>query len=451
MMVEARAELGIVVCVVHFNHGLRGRAADADEAFVRKLAERHGLEFFVGREKVAAKAKREKANLEDAGRRARYSYFERLVKEGHVSRVAVAHTADDQAETVLAHILRGTGLAGLGGIHPTNGCVFRPLLNVRRAELRACLRAAKQNWREDKTNRDVTRTRARIRSRLLPLLEREFNGGVVEHLCQLAELAREDNALLDALAEKRLREICAERGDGIAVPVRELVFRREDLAGAEELVLAGTAFPGPGGALARRMVRELVARVKEEPRELGAKHIETVLALAAQGHSGQILQLPGRVEVRREREALVFCGAKTRVAEAASKGYEVAIHLPKAGEVLRVDVRSRILLLRVIDWPVEGRETKGLEVFLDAERLREPLVLRNWRPGDAMRPAKHQKRRTLARLLNELGASRWEKESWPVLASAGNVAWAAGLPAAEEFAARAGSRRAMVISEERKA
>src|SRR5262249_37356905 len=159
LVLEVRDELGIVPCVAHFNHQLRGRSADADEGFVKKLAERHRLEFFAEREKVAAKARREKANLEDAARRARYAYFDRLAKERHVSRVAVAHTADDQAETVLAHILRGTGLAGLGGIHPQNGCVFRPLLKVRRAELRAYLRSVRQQWREDKTNRDTTRTR----------------------------------------------------------------------------------------------------------------------------------------------------------------------------------------------------------------------------------------------------------------------------------------------------
>ena len=120
------------------------------------------MEFFVGRENIAAKAKRERANLEDAARRARYAFFEQLVKDGRVSRVAVAQTADDQAETVLAHILRGTGLAGLAGIHPQAGTVFRPLLGIRRAAVRAYLREKRQTWREDATNRDETRTRARI-------------------------------------------------------------------------------------------------------------------------------------------------------------------------------------------------------------------------------------------------------------------------------------------------
>src|ERR1700738_29336 len=170
LMLELRKKLGIVPSVVHLNHKLRGRASDKDEEFVAKLAAKHKLPLHTERIDVALSAKRARSNLEDSARRARYGFFLRLVERGDVDKVAVAHTADDQAETVLAHILRGTGLAGLGGIHPVAGHVMRPLLEVRRAELRAYLRAKKQAWREDATNRDVTRTRARIRRKLIPLL-----------------------------------------------------------------------------------------------------------------------------------------------------------------------------------------------------------------------------------------------------------------------------------------
>src|SRR5262249_41824744 len=124
--------------------------------------------------------------------------------EGQVTHVAVAHTADDQAETVLAHILRGTGLAGLGAIHPIAHAVFRPLLSFRRSELRAYLRHKKQKWREDATNQDTSRMRARIRKKLLPLIEKQFQPAIVEHLSNLAELARDDEAFLNLFAERRL-------------------------------------------------------------------------------------------------------------------------------------------------------------------------------------------------------------------------------------------------------
>src|SRR5215472_10662007 len=211
LLLELRKKLGIVLSVVHFNHKLRGKASDADEGFVAKLAAKHALEFHRASTDVAKKAKKERANLEDAARRARYGYFRSLVDSGTCARIAVAHTADDQAETVLAHILRGTGLAGLGGIHPAVGPIFRPLLIMRREELRTYLRRKKQGWREDSTNRDTKRLRARIRKRLLPLLEKQFQPAVVEHLTTLAKLAREDQAFLDALVEQNMARVVQER------------------------------------------------------------------------------------------------------------------------------------------------------------------------------------------------------------------------------------------------
>jgi len=445
LFVELREVLGVVFCVAHFNHKLRGKASEADEKFVAKLAAQHGLEFFVERENVAAKAKRERANLEDAARRARYAFFEQLVNEGRVSRVAVAQTADDQAETVLAHILRGTGLAGLAGIHPQAGRVFRPLLGIRRAALRAYLREKTQIWREDATNRDETRTRSRIRHKLLPFLEKKFQSSVVEHLCQLAELAREDNSYLDFTAHFRVNEISKETAAGISVPVGEFADVQKGFpkTSNEEESPEAKAL-----ALKKRMVRDIVKRMKPRAGELGSLHVDAVLQLAQSGHSGKILQLPGGVEVRRERDSLAFCVAAPLKDKAKRGTFSLHVHLPAAGEELRLDALSRILRLRVIDWPSEGRETSKTGAVLDPDRLRAPLELRNWRAGDAVRPKGHQNRHTVARLLNELGASRWEKESWPVLTSAGKLAWVLGLPVADEFAVVEGSRAAVVITEE---
>jgi tRNA(Ile)-lysidine synthase len=443
LFVELREMLGVVVCVAHFNHKLRGKASEADEKFVASLAAKYGLEFFVSHQNVAAKAKRERANLEDAGRRARYTFFERLVKEGRVSRVAVAQTADDQAETVLAHILRGTGLAGLAGIHPEAGSVFRPLLGIRRAALRAYLQEKRQTWREDASNRDETRTRALIRHKLMPFLEKKFRTPVVEHLCQLAELAREDNSYLDFTASWRINVLAKESKDGISIPVRDLALGQKPKAKEEQELSRYDLV-----ALPKRIVRQLVQRAKPRAGELGSTHVDAVLRLARSGHSGQILQLPGGVEVRRERDALTFRAAAFQKDQTDPSTFSLLVNLPAIGSELRLDALSRILRIRVIDWPPEGRETSKTGAVLDPNRLRAPLELRNWRPGDAMRPTGHQNRRTVARLLNELGASRWEKARWPVLTSAGSLAWVLGLPVADGFAMAEGSRAAVVITEE---
>jgi tRNA(Ile)-lysidine synthase len=438
LMLESRQAMGIVVCAVHFNHRLRGKDSDADEKFVAKLAATHGVEFFVAREDVGAKAKRERANLEDAGRRARNAFFSELVTNGRVSRIAVAHTADDQAETVLAHILRGTGLAGLAGIHPEAGAVFRPLLKVRRAELRAYLRAKRQTWREDKTNKNTERTRARIRHELMPLLEKRFHEGAVEHLCQLAELAREDELHLEAQAElwekSFVRYFVQSNGEDETAQLPLLEFSEQ------------------ARAMKTRVIRKIVDRLKTRAGQLSSLHVESVLALAEDKESGKSMPVPGGLDVLRERNCLQFrraasCEGKGRM-EAKSYAYEV--HLGPSGTELRIMEHGCRLHFRVIDWAAQGRETNVTDILLDRERLTGPLVVRNWQPGDAMRPVGHQKQHTLARLWNEANVSRWEKAVWPVLTSNGRVAWARGLRVATEFAVRGETRTGVAITLEDK-
>ena len=437
LLLELHEKLGMVLSVVHFNHKLRGTASDVDEKFVAKLAAKYGLEFHTASVCVAQKAKKEKTNLEDTARRARYDYFRSLAESGALTRIAVAHTADDQAETVLAHILRGTGLTGLGGIHPVAGTVIRPLLQIRRKELRMYLRAKKQRWREDATNRDTTRTRARIRRKLLPLLEKQFQPAIVEHLTTLAELAREDESFLEAVVEKRAAKLVQKHGEVLRIAARDLL---EPLNGVEE-----------ASALSKRLVRHVVKSLKPRSGQLGAGHVNAVLELARHGQSGASLPLPGGVEVRRERNELALYAIQRKsAANTSSKTpeFEYNIDLPHRAQELRVAELGCVFRFMVIDWPAKRAETSTDGAVLDRDRLRLPLVLRNWRPGDRMRPLGHRNAHKLKRLLNEKRISRWARDGWPVLTSGGVLAWARGFHVAAEFAADERTRAGMVIAEE---
>ena len=469
LLLELRERLGVVLSVLHFNHQLRGRQSDADERFVAMLAEEHGLVFHADRANVAARAKKERRNLEDTARWLRYDFFTRLVKEDHVTRVAVAHTADDQAETVLGHILRGTGLAGLGGIHPISGLlasgiagpIIRPLLEIRRAELRSYLKSRGQKWREDATNRDETRLRARIRRRLLPLLEKQFQPAVVPHLARLADLAREDEAFLDILAGERFAYLVERKEGALRIRVADLL----EAWPKEVFTTEGTKKSKKGEAakaLAKRLVRRIVEEAKTHPGQLTAQHVDAVLELASRGQSGKSLALPGGVEVRRDLDTVIFCsglaersrstrpaGSKARDKCESSGRYEFEVRLDAEGASVRVPAVGCVFRFRVIDWPPQARETKTDAVVLDRDRLKSPLVLRNWHPGDLYCPAGRQGAHKLKRLLLEKRVSRWEREGWPVLTSGGIVAWARGFPAADEFAPDARTRAGVVIVEER--
>jgi tRNA(Ile)-lysidine synthase len=465
LLLELREELGIIPAVVHFNHQLRGQASDADEKFVAGLAAKHALPFLLGSENVAAIARREKSNLEDAARRARYQFFTQLVEQGKLTCIAVAHTADDQAETVLAHILRGTGLAGLAGIHPTSGDVVRPLLHLRRSTLRAYLRERKQAWREDSTNRDLTKTRARIRKKLLPLLETQFQPATVLHLNALAAFAREDNAYLDSMARAAVEALCKKENGAFAVNALEFLTRSAPLKSKQgrsssrvshTLPLSNRAGPEPtppAKPILRRMIRQMVSEVKPQAGQLTAAHVESILRLAERGENGKSLPLPGGVEVRRHHDHLIF----RAIAGAASKNnrspcpkkFEFPVDFSGREAVIKVPCLACVFRFRKIDWPAITRETRVTRPVLDLHALRVPLVLRNWRPGDQFQPAGHRKAHKLKRLLNEQRISRWEREGWPVLVSAGVVVWARAFPVAAEFAANQGTRSAILIVEEK--
>ena len=462
LLMEVRDRLSkkhtMEIAVTHFNHQLRGRAAVGDERFVRGLAKKFGLNFYLGSVDVAAAAKRAKRNVEDAGRRERYGYFARLQREGCVDWVATAHTMDDQAETVLAHALRGSGLAGLRGIHPVTGCVIRPLLGVRRSELRAYLKLQAQKWREDASNQDTTKTRARIRKTLIPLLEKSFQPKVVAHLAALAESAREDEEFLNGEAERRLAEI-RENADGVVrVAVQKLFGNREIRQGDLQSSLSSRGENSYGDAMSGRMVRKLVRECKTRDVELGAEHVASVRELAWHGENGKSLELPGGVEVRKERNTLVFLAREAASDEARPGGgpvnsprfieYECEIEMRGGVAVAPVVLLKRAFLFTEIDWFRERRETNKMRAVLDCAGLQFPLVLRNWRPGDRLQPAGRSKAHKLKHLLSEKGISRWERNGWPVLTSGGEVIWSRGFPVAAKYAAGEKTEAALAIEEE---
>jgi tRNA(Ile)-lysidine synthase len=451
---EVSGRLGILLAVLHFNHGLRGADSDGDEQFAASLASRLQLPFFCGREDVGGVARERHWNLEEAGRRLRYGFFAALVAEGRVDRVAVAHTADDQAETVLARVLRGTGTAGLASIYPVNGHVVRPLLEVRRAELREYLRNLGQEWREDASNQDQSRLRARLRHQVLPILEREIQPAVVRHLGRLAAISREDEAFWRALTRGRL-DALVEREGG------ELRIRCTDLL--DPFAKAPAPFDNLGGearlAVTRRLVRGIVEELRGHCRQWTADHVQRVVDFAAEGSSGFRIELPGII-VERSFEWLRFSAARQQrkgsvaassaANSADSGGFLRVVQLGNPGEstVVAVPEIGRRFHLKVVDWHLWRSDTNLDKAALDRDLLDSPLVLRNWHPGDSFRPKGRRTSRKLKQFLRMNRVSVWDREGWPVLTSANMLVWTRGLPVAAEFAPRPATRAGVIIAEE---
>ncbi len=452
----ARQKLGVKLLVVHFDHCLRGAESDADAEFVARLARGCGLPFVLDRQDVAAAAKRNKWNLEDAARRLRYAFFERLVRDGQADRIAVAHTADDQAETVLAHLIRGTGPTGLGGIYPAAASVVRPLLAIRRQELRDYLEEYGQSWREDSTNQDVRRVRARIRTRLVPLLEREFSPRVVERLNELARLSREEQDFWNALTEERFRTSVRRAGDGLSIRTNDLLAPMTTAA-APQVPKPNDRQPFAARALTERLIRRVYQELRGTRQGLTAGHVEQVIRLASASDSGHFVEMPGGVVTEKSFGELKFMVQSARSAKGGANrerqvqhDYAYPVELPARGcmtvSVPELNCRFR---LKVIDWTDGERETRYGRLALDAALLRMPLILRNWRPGDAYRPLGRRQIHKLKHLFAEGRIALRERTGWPILESAGRVVWARGIAPACDFCAGESTAAGVVIEEER--
>jgi tRNA(Ile)-lysidine synthase len=424
-MKDLARTLGLVISVVHFNHHLRGAESDQDEQFVRELAASLGLEFIRGEAEVARVARERRRNLEATARELRYRFFFSLVRRGRLDKVATAHTANDQAETVLLRLLRGTGLRGLGGIFPSlEGKVIRPFLNVTRREIEAELARRQLSCRLDSSNRDTRLRRNKVRLELLPWLEKEFNPEAVAMLKNLADRARDDEEYLDQQARERAQawRVREEHEEKIAVrPLAE--------------------FPRP---LARRVVRQMILAAHGGLQGVTYRQIDSVLRLAAEAQSGRCLALPGPVFARREFEWLVI-GSGPQAAAPAEYSYLIEAPATVALPPLGITLHFKIVGVE----PTGGAYNENREMCLDPVKLRGELVVRNWRPGDRFQPAGSHKSLKLKELFRRQRIAAAKRAAWPVLESGREIVWVRGFPVAAAVAPSTTTSQVLVISEAR--
>jgi tRNA(Ile)-lysidine synthase len=396
---------GWTVAVIHFNHHLRGAESDADEGFVRALARAGGSEFFAGGADVARVARETRGNLEATARHLRYKFFFGLVKQGTLDKVATAHTASDQAETVLLRLLRGAGTRGLGGIYPVlDGTVVRPFLNLTRAEVQAELRSCKLDFRLDSTNLNTRLARNKVRAKLIPLLEKEFSPAVVRLLNDLAARARDDEAYLEQQARERARPWRVREGSEEKIPLSPLADFHP--------------------ALARRVLRQMVAGAAGSLRGLTHDHVEALRRFAAEAQSGRRLVLPGLV-ARKEFDWLVV-GPPPQARQPA--GFSYAVQVPGAVSVPQLGVTFWFKIVHPAEHEV--LYNAGDSVWLDASRLSQGLVLRNWRAGDRFQPRGSNKPLKLKELFRRSKIPPGRRNTWPVLESGTEIIWVKGFPAA---------------------
>lgn len=415
---------------VHVNHGLRGAESEEDASFVAGLCDRLGVVLVIERVTLGGPAGRRKGrSLQEQAREARYAAMVRVATALRMDKIALGHTADDQAETLVMWMLRGSGTAGLAGIPPARGpFLIRPLLDIGRAEIMTYLEAQGLPFRVDSSNAKPLYLRNRVRHELLPALKR-FNPGLLGVLKRQAEILREDDLCLDQLVSEHLARLTREDGAG------EFLV---DRAGLLALPLA----------LRRRMVRTLIRRTSRLHQGPTFGAVAAVLDRVVQGRSGAAIAVPGALVAREYGSIRFRSSGRTAVGVEGTGAVSLPLPVPSTirwpltGQTIRVSLRD----LSSAHPPTIPTPSRSLAI-LDADLFTMELVVRSWAAGDAFRPLGMQgRRKKLQDYFADMKLPRAARRRVPLLVAPEGILWVGGHRSDHRFCATAASKR-IVIAE----
>ncbi len=443
------ARFALKLTVAHLNHQLRSDEAQLDEKFVRDTAGRWQLPLVVDRQPVAELAAQRHQSIEEAARQVRYDFLQGVAREVGANKIAVGHNADDQAETVLMHFLRGTGLSGLRGMLPivqmerggpeaegvTGLWLIRPLLETSRADIEAYCQAHRLTPRQDQSNADITFFRNRLRHELIPYLK-SYNPNINQVLRRTAKVAAADLELLDgqtALAWQSVAQAAADR----------IIF---DLPGWLNLPLA----------LKRSTLRRAVQALRHSLRDIGFEHIEWAIEVVESGQTGAKASLPGGLLLTRSYQTFTIAAQNAAIETETSVPYmapdqvvTIAIPgvtpLPGTGWQLRAKLMAPAGLN-----PQQISQVNRWEAYLDADVVGKAPVLRTRRPGDTFFPfglGEHSQKVQDFMINAKIPAAR--RPHVPLLAANNQILWICGYRLGEPARLRPTSRQVLYLYFER--
>ena len=400
--------------VGHVNHGLRGMESDEDAAFVEQLGDAFDIPVSIYEARLKKQdAKLSKQSLQAYAREIRYQALETILQERGATKIATGHTADDQAETVLMWMLRGSGTGGLSGIPPKRGArIVRPLLDSTRTDIVAYLDERQLAYRMDSSNSQPVYLRNRLREDLMPQLK-GYAPGIVNVLSRQAEIIRDDHDYLEHVAAEAFQQMCVTQDE------REIQLDRPALL----------ALPL---AIRRRVVRHGLQQMNGNMQGPRFDVIQRLLDCLEHGQSGWTIPI-NTVDVGQEYDRLVFSkkGASPLNDLGPSPLREIGIEIP--GEVVWPLTGQRMALSLKHTQEISS-QPNSLKMHLDADTFTPELRIRSWRPGDVFRPkGLGGRQKKLQDFFADIKLPRSQREKVPLLVSPEGILWVGGLREDERF------------------
>ncbi|MEE9912547.1 MAG: tRNA lysidine(34) synthetase TilS [Deltaproteobacteria bacterium] len=381
--------------VAHFNHGLRGAQSDEDEAFCRSLAQKFDLAFET--KKMHRKSVPKGMSPEDYLRQERYRFLDEVAAEYGADKIALGHHLQDQAETVLLNLLRGSGLDGLKGFLPMRDNKYiRPLMETSRQDICDFLEAARIPYREDSSNDSAVYLRNRIRRELIPFLKEKYNPQIEQTLARMAEIIRRDDELINGLVSTILGS------PDIQQKKHEVSFSVE-------------YFRTLPAALGFRLIKALLEGLVPVGNGFSSTHMQALVDLMIKSSSGKAISLPYGLHARQEYGRLVIQSSKP----AEMQDYEYLMHVPGT-----VDLKERHLILSVRRGTTEEVDfSLAHRMYFDGDKIKGSMLVRNRRKGDWFQPLGTQGSQKIKKLFIDRKVPRHERDCISLIADQESVIW----------------------------
>ena len=441
---EMAAELGIKVFAFHMNHGIRGAEADRDEQFVMELCERLNIPLTVAHEKVEEYAAERGLSGEEAGRILRYHHLGETAEKYQCAKIAVAHHEDDDAETVLLNLFRGSGLAGLSGIRPVRENIIRPLLCVSRKEIEEYLNEQELSWCEDSTNKENDYTRNKIRNELLPWVTENINSRAAEHILAVSEFAAQADAYFEMEAERILEESCSKRREEGKQPNSKNAGEadgKEPGTGQSSKVAENEMkmctkintdiFDPQPEILKTYIVRRMILNAAGKAKDITERHIRSVMDLSGPG-GGHTVDLPYGLKAVRGYETLGIVQNKnpSQMSESDQKQerkpvFENKINLETDMDEI-LDLGGTHIRLHAVHREKELEIPKNQYTkWFDYDKINVGLSIRYRKNGDYLTLSGGGKKKLRRYMIDEKIPEN-ERDRIPVLADGDHVLWVVG-------------------------
>lgn len=408
--------------VAHFNHQLRGKASVKDAEFVRAMADRLQLDCRMGTEDVAAYRARVGLSLEMAARECRRQFLLETAERVRADKIALGHSANDQAEEVLLRLIRGTGPGGLSAMAPkTPDGIIRPLLEQERDQILRYLQARGLDYRTDATNLEPCCDRNRLRLHILPLIQQHLNPQVVRNLCRHAQLAREEETWWAQIVADRWHEVLENQR-----PER-IVLRRPALKAQPEVIQ-------------RRMLKHALTLVAGSFYGFRRVHLDQLVRLTAAAQSAGEIHLPGGVRAFSEYDLLVLT-----LDGAPCEPFRQPLQYPgttRCGPYIVTVTR----LANGHRFAAETGPADSFTAWLDEDCVCRPLILRTWQAGDRFQPLGMAGSKKLQDLFSDLKVPPRHRKRVPILCDAEKICWVAGYRLDDRVRIRSKTNRLLKVS-----